>query len=79
MSEVPGGWALSISQRKLPGRESKAKTLPSRKYWLPIAETRFSHFGFSGSAGGLSGSGPTWQRPHVTPTRYGLTRFGSAA
>jgi hypothetical protein len=68
-----GGAGRSISQRKLPACEWTAKTLPSRKYWLPIAEARFSHLGFSGSAGGLSGWGPTWHRPHVTPTRYGPT------
>ncbi len=34
-----------------------AKTLPSRMYWLPIAEARFSQRGFSGSAGGLDGFG----------------------
>ncbi len=34
-----------------------AKTFPSRMYWLPIAEARFSQRGFSGSAGGLVGNG----------------------
>ena len=35
----------------------------------------FSQRGFSGSADGLIGFGPTWQKAHDIPTRYGFTRL----
>ena len=43
------------------------------KYCAPTVELRFAQLGLSGSAGGLTGLGPTWQKPHDMPTRYGLT------
>ena len=46
----------------------------TQKYWAPTLEARFSHLGFSGSAGGRVGLGPTWQNAHDMPTRYGRTR-----
>ena len=50
------------------------KIRSTQKYCAPTLELRFSHFGFSGSAGGLTGFGPTWQKPQDMPTRYGRTR-----
>ena len=79
VSEVPAGWVFSISQNIPPCLTLWAKTAPSRMYWLPMAEFRFSSLGFSGSAGGLQGLNAMWQAPQATPTRYGFTRAGSAA
>ena len=43
----------------------------------PDHELMFSHLGLLGSAGGFSGFGPTWQKPHDMPTRYGFTSLAS--
>ena len=42
-----------------------------REYWLPTSALMFSHFGFAGSAGGLSGSKAMWQEPQEVPIRNG--------
>ena len=49
-------------------------TRSNQKYCEPTVEFRFFHSGCSGSAGGLVGLGPMWQKPHAMPTRYGRTR-----
>ena len=52
VSEVPGGCAFNISQNRPPSFTLWANVRPSRRYWLPMADERFSQRGFSGSAGG---------------------------
>src|SRR5262245_62054102 len=42
-----------------------------RRYWLPIAPLMFSHLGWAGSAGGLSGSNAMWHEPQDVPMRNG--------
>ena len=84
---VPGfdTWSVGIAEvSDVPGRaceyiwyssESYGIPEPSssemRRYWLPTAPLMFSHFGRSGSAGGLSGSNAMWQEPQEVPIRNG--------
>ena len=42
-----------------------------RRYWLPITPLMFSHLGWAGSAGGLSGSNAMWHEPQEVPMRNG--------
>ena len=76
VSSVPGRevWKSWIEEARL-WSAFQSKMRSTQKYCAPTFELRFSHFGFSGSAGGLIGFGPTWQNPHDMPTRYGCTRF----
>ena len=76
VSSVPGNEVWNSWNAKLPGARclSKKKMRSTQKYCAPGFEVRFSHFGFSGSAGGRIGLGPTWQKPHDMPTRNGRTR-----
>ena len=48
----------------------------AHRYCAPTVELRSAQVGFSGSAGGCVGLGPTWQKPHDMPTRYGFTSLG---
>jgi hypothetical protein len=50
-----------------------------RVYWLPTSPLMFSHFGFAGSAGGLSGSKAMWHEPHEVPIRNGGSIDASAS
>src|SRR5262249_39674747 len=62
MSEVssePGREVWKTWNAKLVASPSQAKMRSSQKYCAPTLELRFSHFGCSGSAGGLTGFGPT--------------------
>ena len=68
VSEVPGGCSCNISQKNPPGLTFPAKVRPSRMYWLPIADARFSQRGFTGSAGGLQGLKAMWHEPQEMPT-----------
>src|SRR2546423_15663773 len=68
VSEVPRGWALSISQKNVPGLAPAAKTRPSWRYWFPITEARFVHSGFSGSAGGGKWGGADGAEGQAAPT-----------
>ena len=54
--------------------ELKMKSRSTHMYCAPTDELRFANFGLLGSAGGFTGLGPTWQKPHDMPTRYGRTR-----
>src|SRR3954469_24477521 len=76
VSSVPGSEVRSAWFRKLLPlvRPFQSKTRSHQKYCAPTLEARFAHFGFSGSSGGFTGLGPTWQNPQDMPTRYGLTR-----
>ena len=69
VSDVPGGCAFNISQKNPPSLTLWAKTGPSRIYWLPIADARLDHSGFSESTGGLQGLNAIWQELHEIPTR----------
>jgi hypothetical protein len=53
----------------LRGQVFQKKMRLAQKYCAPGFDARFSHFGFSGSAGGRIGLGPTWQKAHDIPTR----------
>src|SRR5258708_12602364 len=77
VSEVPGGWAFNISQKKPPSLTLWAKTGPSRMYWLPMADARFVHLGFSGSSGGLDGLNAVGQKPPRIPPAPGRNNFPS--
>ena len=65
----PGRDVCSHWYMKLLLFASQTKMRSIQKYCAPTVELRFSHLGFSGSAGGLIGLGPTWQNPHDMPTR----------
>ena len=69
VSDVPGGWTFNISQKRPPSLTLLANVRPSRIYWLPIADARFSQRGLAGSAGGFSGLKAMWQDPQETPIR----------
>src|SRR5215472_1826658 len=73
-NEVWKSWKMKFDC-ELTGFQSKMRS--TQKYCAPGLEFRFSHFGFSGSAGGFEGFGPMWQKPHDMPTRYGRTRVWS--
>ncbi len=75
VSSVPGREVRKSCTGKLLGSDSQAKMRSIQKYCAPTLELRFSHLGFSGSAGGFTGLGPTWQNAHDIATRYGRTRF----
>jgi len=47
----------------------RLNSFPSSKYWLPIVGSRFAHVARFGSAGGLTGLKPTWQKPQAMPIR----------
>ena len=78
VSIVPGCWLATNCQRKLSDLLRFEKAFGGAQYWSPIVLDRLAHRGVSGSAGGLSGCGPTWQNPQVMLTRNGRTRLGSA-
>ena len=65
-SEVWNSWKTKLACTSLGFQK---KTRSTQKYCAPGLELRFAHFGFSGSAGGFTGFGPIWQKPHVMPTR----------
>src|SRR5262245_6304408 len=84
---VPGllTWSVGIAEvSEVPGRacantchSSELRGMPetmiseTRAYWLPTSALMFSHFGFAGSSGGLSGSNAMWQEPQLVPIRKG--------
>src|SRR6187402_1185807 len=76
VSRVPGRDVWNSWKKKLPLLASpcQLKMRSTQKYWAPTLELRSAHVGRSGSAGGCTGFGPTWQNPHDIPTRYGFTR-----
>src|ERR1700730_8423578 len=74
VSSEAGRDAWKIWKAKLVGSASHMKTRSARMYCAPTLALRFSHFGCSGSAGGRTGLGPTWQKVQLIPTRYGLAR-----
>ena len=69
VSSVPGREVRKSWTMKLDGFASQPKMRSSQKYWAPTLELRFAQRGFSGSAGGLSGFGPTWQNAQDIATR----------
>ena len=69
VSSAPGREVWKSWNMKLLGSDSQVKMRSTQKYCAPTLELRFSHFGFSGSAGGLTGLGPTWQNAQDMPTR----------
>ena len=76
VSSVPGNdvcsaWYAKLAWFVVP---FQLKTRSHQKNCAPTLELRFSQRGFSGSAGGFTGLGPTWQNAHDMPTRYGFTR-----
>src|SRR5262249_40287174 len=91
VSDVPRCWVsprwcrTSSSPRPRPPFSPPQTILPAPKKpppswmnWLPRLAARFSHRGFSGSAGGLIGLNPMWQKPHDIPIKYGgSTELGS--
>ena len=70
-ASVPGDWLCRYCQAKVSFGVSKANNIPSRKYWLPMWESRFSHFGSAGFFGGRLGLKAVWHRVQAIPTRYG--------
>src|SRR5947209_6038351 len=78
VSRVPGNDECSSWKMKFDSLCGfHMNTRSTQKYCAPGLELRFAHFGCSGSAGGFTGFGPTWQKPHDMPTRYGRTRCWS--
>ena len=73
VSSEPGRAVCRNWKKKFEGSAFQAKMRSTQKYCAPTVELRFSHCGASGSAGGLIGFGPTWQKPQDMPTRYGRT------
>src|SRR3954462_12103056 len=71
VSLVPGDWLCRYCQAKVSFGMSKPNNIPSRKYWLPMCESRFSHFGSAGFFGGRLGLKAVWHRVQAIPTRYG--------
>src|SRR5712692_1196714 len=69
VSMVPGGWLSRTWYTKLSGFSRPPNTARVRKYWLPMLDDRFSHSGWAGSFGGLSGCGAAWQKAQLMPTR----------
>src|ERR1039458_10779179 len=61
VSSVPGRDVWNSCRGKLLILGFHASTRSTQKYCAPTLELRFSHFGFSASAGGFTGFGPTWQ------------------
>jgi hypothetical protein len=53
--------------RESSGGQKKMRSV--QKYCAPGLLLRFAQVGFSGSAGGFVGLGPTWQKPQDIPTR----------
>ncbi len=76
VSSDPGRDVMNSCLKKLFGLLSpcQLKMRSTQKNCAPTVDDRFLHSGFSGSTGGRSGSGPTWQKPHDMPMRYGFTR-----
>ena len=71
VSLVPGDWLCRYCQAKLSFGMSKPNNIPSRKYWLPMWESRFSHFGSAGFIGGRLGLKAVWHTVQAIPTLYG--------
>src|SRR3954467_5232275 len=71
VSLVPGDWSCRDCQAKGSFGMSKPNNIPSRKYWLPMWESRFSHFGSAGSFGGRLGLKAVWHAVQAMPTLYG--------
>ena len=69
VSSAPGFEVWKSCQAKLLSSWFQKKIRSIQKYWAPGLLFRLANCGFSWSAGGLSGSGPTWQKPQVMPTR----------
>jgi hypothetical protein len=69
VSRAPGREVWKSWKGKLLSSASQVKMRSIQKYWAPTFEDRSAHSGFSGSAGGWTGLGPTWQKPQVMPTR----------
>ena len=69
VSSAPGREVWNSWKGKLLGSACQEKMRSTQKYWAPTLELRFSHFGCSGSAGGFTGLGPTWQNAQDMPTR----------
>src|ERR1700733_15798830 len=67
VSEVPGCWVSKTQNTKFFSVSRPLNISPSCRYWLPMAGARFSHCGFSGSAGGFVGLNEIWQTPQVRP------------
>ncbi len=65
-SEVWNSWKMKLAWTFF-GFHTKMRS--TQKYCAPGLEFRLAHLGFSGSAGGFTGFGPTWQNPHDMPTR----------
>src|SRR5947209_20611216 len=57
VSMVPGCCEATYCQRKFVGSRRVAKEALVRKYWFPMTEERFSHFGSSGFLRRLIGCG----------------------
>ncbi len=90
---VPGLWTMSLGIAEVstvPGRSCEnschsglsvgmpeAMISELRRYWLPISSLRFSHCGWAGSFGGLSGLNAIWQAPQDMPIRKGGSIEGS--
>src|SRR5712671_5189142 len=71
VSLVPGDWLCRYCQAKVSFGMSKANNIPSRKYVLPMWESRFSHFGSAGLFGGRLGLKAVWHIVQAIPTWYG--------
>jgi hypothetical protein len=69
VSSVPGREVRKSCCGKLVSSDCQSRMRSTQKYWVPTTELRFSHCGFSGSAGGRVGLGPTWQNAQLMPTR----------
>src|SRR5690606_12426739 len=71
VSEVPGRACANICHSSVFAAMPYTMISEMRVYWLPTRPLMFSHFGFAGSSGGLSGSNAMWHDPHDVPMRNG--------
>ena len=74
VSSEPGRAVCKTWNRKFDWSAFHARMRSTQKYCAPTVALKSAHRGASGSAGGFTGFGPTWQNPHDMPTRYGRTR-----
>src|SRR5687768_13649647 len=60
VSEVPGRACANICHSSVLLGMPETMISEMRVYWLPTRPLMFSHFGWAGSSGGLSGSKAMW-------------------
>ena len=71
VSRVPGNEVCRDWNEKLCwfAGPRQSKTRSHQKNWAPTLELSSAQRGFSGSTGGFTGFGPTWQKAQDMPTR----------